>query len=56
MVIAILLVLVLLLGVTIGGIMGRFMERKDWDQLIRDGKLPRPDQRWKAVDQEYFEK
>lgn len=48
--IALLLVLVLLLGVTIGGIMGRFMERRDWDKLIRDGKLPRPDQRWKPVD------
>jgi hypothetical protein len=41
-----------MLGLGIGGRIGQYIERKDWDQLIRDGKLPRPDQRWNEVDQE----
>lgn len=41
-----------MLGLGIGGRIGQYIERKDWDQLIRDGKLPRPDQRWNEVGQE----
>ena len=39
-----------LLGIGIGGYFGKMKERKDWDDLIRDGKLPKPGQRWKPDD------
>lgn len=39
-----------LLGIGIGGTIGKYLERKDWDKLIRDGKLPMPGQRWKPED------
>ena len=38
------------LGIGIGGYFGKMKERKDWDDLIRDGKLPKPGQRWKPDD------
>jgi hypothetical protein len=40
-----------LVGFGIGGHFGKMGERKDWDLLIRKGKLPRPDQRWKPATQ-----
>jgi hypothetical protein len=54
--IALLLVLVFICGIIIGGIMGKFTERKDWDKLIRDGVLPKPGQRWKSEDYKKSEK
>ncbi len=45
-----------LLGIGIGGYIGKMKERRDWDKLIRDGKLPTPGQRWKPMDWEKSEK
>jgi hypothetical protein len=45
-----------LMGLGIGAYLGKMGERKDWDKLIRDGKLPIPGQRWKPVDYEKSEK
>lgn len=39
-----------LMGIGIGAYIGKIGERKDWDKLIREGRLPRPDQRWKPED------
>ena len=39
-----------LMGIGIGAYFGKMKERKDWDDLIRDGKLPKPGQRWKPDD------
>jgi hypothetical protein len=45
-----------LVGLGIGGNLGRLRERRDWDKLIRDGVLPTPGQRWKPEDYKKFEK
>ncbi len=39
-----------LMGIGIGAYIGKIGERKDWDKLIREGRLPKPDQRWKPED------
>jgi hypothetical protein len=45
-----------LLGIAIGGYIGKMKERRDWDKLIRDGVLPTPGQRWKPEDYKKSEK
>jgi hypothetical protein len=45
-----------LMGMGIGGYIGKMAERKDWDKLIKDGKLPIPGQRWKPEDWKKSEK
>ena len=45
-----------IMGIGIGGKIGQLMERKDWDKLIKDGKLPIPGQRWKPEDYKKSEK
>jgi len=45
-----------LMGIGIGAYLGKMGERKDWDKLIRDGKLPIPGQRWKPEDYKKSEK
>lgn len=39
-----------LVGIGIGGYLGKMSERRDWDKLIKDGVLPIPGQRWKPED------
>jgi hypothetical protein len=45
-----------LMGIVIGGYIGKMGERRDWDKLIRDGVLPTPGQRWKPMDWKKSEK
>lgn len=45
-----------LMGIAIGGYIGKMKERRDWDKLIRDGVLPTPGQRWKPMDWKKSEK
>ena len=45
-----------LMGIGIGSYLGKMSERRDWDKLIKDGKLPIPGQRWKPEDYKKSEK
>ena len=40
--VVLLIILNAALGFMIGGLTGAYIERRNWNRLIRDGRLPRP--------------